>query len=73
MASSMIFYSAKIVSECFRQVIVKFFLKKSLSVISTFMVLTMTERWGIKPLKRHFRFRNFSKLMSAPKPLSVTW
>ena len=37
------------------------------------MVQTMTEACGVSPLKRHLRFQNFSKPMSAAKPLSVTW
>ena len=33
----------------------------------------MTTALGFRPEKRHFRFQNFSKPISAPKPLSVTW
>ena len=42
-------------------------------IFSARTVQTITEAWGMSPLNRHFRFQNFSKPMSAPKPLSVTW
>jgi hypothetical protein len=36
------------------------------------MVATITTAFGRRPENRHLRFQNFSKPMSAPKPLSVT-
>ena len=36
------------------------------------VVTTSTDALGWRPLRRHFTFQNFSKPMSAPKPLSVT-
>jgi hypothetical protein len=36
-------------------------------------VATITAQLGVSPLSRFLMFQNFSKPMSAPKPLSVTW
>ena len=37
------------------------------------MVAVSTDTLGMRPLKRHLTFQNFSKPMSAPKPDSVIW